>query len=75
MFWILHLSVSLWFWKSGGDPSVVIARTEENKELTAKKEIEVQEALTAVQSKLSIIGNLVHDSVPVDNNEVHLQFF
>ncbi|GER43582.1 serine--tRNA ligase [Striga asiatica] len=51
------------------DASGMIASTEENKDLTAKKEAQVQEALAAVQSKLAIIGNLVHDSVPVDNNE------
>ncbi|CAA0827255.1 Serine--tRNA ligase [Striga hermonthica] len=51
------------------DASGMIASTEENKDLTAKKEVQVQEALAAVQSKLTIIGNLVHDSVPVDNNE------
>ncbi|KAK6156261.1 hypothetical protein DH2020_010509 [Rehmannia glutinosa] len=51
------------------DASGMIATTEENRELTAKTEVEVQEALTAVQSRLSIIGNLVHDSVPVNNDE------
>ncbi|KAK6135970.1 hypothetical protein DH2020_030308 [Rehmannia glutinosa] len=51
------------------DASGMIATTEENRELTAKKEVEVQEALAAVQSRLSIIGNLVHDSVPVNNDE------
>ncbi|KAL6560642.1 hypothetical protein OROGR_004201 [Orobanche gracilis] len=51
------------------DASTMIASTEENKELAARKEAEVQEALAAVQSKLAIIGNLVHDSVPVNNNE------
>lgn len=52
----------------------MIATTEENKELTVKKEAEVQAALEAVQSRLSIIGNLVHDSVPVSNDEVCLRF-
>ncbi|KAL6531537.1 hypothetical protein OROMI_027900 [Orobanche minor] len=51
------------------DASTVIASTEENKELAARKETEVQEALAALQSKLAIVGNLVHDSVPVNNNE------
>ncbi|KAL3838171.1 hypothetical protein ACJIZ3_022762 [Penstemon smallii] len=54
---------------SGGDASGMVAATEENKELTANKEAEVQEALSAVQSRLAIIGNLVHDSVPVDKDE------
>lgn len=48
----------------------MIASTEENRQLTLKKEAEVQEALAAVQSRLAIIGNLVHDSVPVSNDEV-----
>ncbi|XP_073305736.1 serine--tRNA ligase isoform X2 [Primulina huaijiensis] len=49
----------------------MIASTEENKKLTAKKEAEVQEALAAVQSRLQIIGNLVHDSVPISNDEAN----
>ncbi|KAL1549674.1 serine--tRNA ligase [Salvia divinorum] len=54
---------------SGGDANGFKDSLDENKELTAQKEAEVQEALTAVQIKLRSIGNLVHDSVPVDNNE------
>ncbi|KAH6802427.1 seryl-tRNA synthetase / serine-tRNA ligase [Perilla frutescens var. frutescens] len=54
---------------SGGDASTLIASTDENRELTVQKEAEVQEALAAVQTRLATIGNLVHDSVPVDNNE------
>lgn len=56
---------------AGDDISGMIASTEENKELTAKKEAEVQEALAAVQSRLQIIGNLVHDSVPISNDEAN----
>ncbi|KAI3458812.1 hypothetical protein Pfo_015475 [Paulownia fortunei] len=56
---------------AGEDASGMIATTEENRELTAKKEVEVQEALAAVQSRLAIIGNLVHDSVPVSNDEAN----
>ncbi|GMP37015.1 hypothetical protein CsSME_00008908 [Camellia sinensis var. sinensis] len=56
---------------SGGDASEVIRSTEENKKLTAEKETEVQEARAALYSKLEIIGNLVHDSVPVDNDEAN----
>lgn len=56
---------------AGDDISGMIANTEENKELTAKKEAEVQEALAAVQSRLQIIGNLVHDSVPISNDEAN----
>ncbi|CAL5437900.1 unnamed protein product [Camellia sinensis] len=54
---------------SGGNASEVIRSTEENQKLTAEKETEVQEARAAAYSKLEIIGNLVHDSVPVDNGE------
>ncbi|GMQ00782.1 hypothetical protein CsSME_00047709 [Camellia sinensis var. sinensis] len=58
---------------SGGDASEVIRSTEENQKLTAEKETEVQEARAAAYSKLEIIGNLVHDSVPVDNGEKRLE--
>ncbi|KAG6427259.1 hypothetical protein SASPL_111501 [Salvia splendens] len=54
---------------SGGDANEVKGSLDENKELTTQKEAEVQEAFSALQCKLRIIGNLVHDSVPVDNNE------
>ena len=63
------------FKQSGGDASEVIRSTEEIKKLTAEKEIEVQEARAALYSKLEIIGNLVHDSVPVDNDEVWMEFY
>lgn len=56
---------------AGDDISGMIASTEENKEITAKKEAEMQEALAAVQSRLQIIGNLVHDSVPISNDEAN----
>ena len=48
----------------------MIKSTDENKKLTAKKEAEGQEALAALNSRLEIIGNLVHDSVPVNKDEV-----
>ncbi|KAK3002406.1 hypothetical protein RJ639_021709 [Escallonia herrerae] len=54
---------------SGEDATEKIKNTEENKSLTAKKEAEVQEARAALYSKLDLIGNLVHDSVPVSNDE------
>eukprot|EP01018_Ginkgo_biloba_P027167 Gb_22553 [translate_table: standard] len=53
------------------DASETIKQTEENKKLTAKKEIEVQEAKYSLDSLLGIIGNLVHDSVPVSNDEAN----
>ncbi|KAL0299129.1 UNVERIFIED_CONTAM: Serine--tRNA ligase [Sesamum radiatum] len=57
--------------ESGQDASGMIASTEENRDLTVKKEAEVQEALAAVQARLGVIGNLVHDSVPVSNDEAN----
>ncbi|KAL7000384.1 serine--tRNA ligase [Sarracenia purpurea var. burkii] len=57
--------------RAGDDASGMIRSTEENKQLTAEKEAEVQEARAALYSKLEIIGNLVHDSVPVSNDEAN----
>ncbi|XP_068340807.1 serine--tRNA ligase-like [Pyrus communis] len=54
---------------AGEDATEVIKDTEENKRLAAEKEVEVREALTQLNSKLEIIGNLVHDSVPFSNDE------
>ncbi|KAL3677180.1 hypothetical protein R1sor_027128 [Riccia sorocarpa] len=34
-----------------------------------EKEVEVAQAKEALDTKLKLIGNLVHDSVPIDNNE------
>ncbi|XP_072990796.1 serine--tRNA ligase [Typha latifolia] len=53
------------------DASELIRSTEENKKKTAAKEAEVQEAKAAVDLLLEGIGNLVHDSVPVSNDEVN----
>ncbi|KAK9293146.1 hypothetical protein L1049_021132 [Liquidambar formosana] len=53
----------------GEDASEKIKNTEENKQLTAKKEAEVQEARAALYVRLETIGNLVHDSVPVSKDE------
>ncbi|CAN6449457.1 unnamed protein product [Victoria cruziana] len=59
---------------SGGDAAEMIKSTDENKQLTAKKEIEVQEVRAELFAKLETIGNLVHDSVPAfqdeENNQV-----
>ena len=52
----------------------MIRTTEENKQLIVEKEAEVQEARVVLYSKLEIIGNLVHDSVPVSNDEVCMKF-
>ncbi|KAM0950001.1 putative serine--tRNA ligase [Dioscorea sansibarensis] len=53
------------------DATEMINNTNENKKLTVEKEIEVQQAKAALDSKLETIGNLVHDSVPVSNDEAN----
>ncbi|KAJ0974201.1 hypothetical protein J5N97_016166 [Dioscorea zingiberensis] len=53
------------------DATEMIKSTNENKKLSAEKEIEVQEAKAVLDSKLEKIGNLVHDSVPVSNDEAN----
>lgn len=60
--------------KAGEDASSKIKDTEENKDSTAKKDLEVQAARAALYSKLEVVGNLVHDSVPVSNDEVDIIF-
>lgn len=57
-------------WKKGGDASELIKSTEENKRLTEEKGAEAKETLVSLNAKLQIIGNLVHDSVPISNDEV-----
>nr|DAD33614.1 TPA_asm: hypothetical protein HUJ06_012465 [Nelumbo nucifera] len=57
--------------KAGEDATEMIKNTDENKQLTAKKEIEVQEARVALYSRLEIVGNLVHDSVPISDDEAN----
>lgn len=49
----------------------MIKNTEDNKRLGAEKDVEVKEALERLNSKLESIGNLVHDSVPVSDDEVN----
>lgn len=56
--------------KAGEDASEKIKDTEENKKLSAEKDVEAKDVLKQLNSKLEIIGNLVHDSVPVSNDEV-----
>ena len=48
----------------------MISQSEEVKRQIADKEAEVQETSKQLNSKLETIGNLVHDSVPVSNDEV-----
>lgn len=57
---------------AGQDATSLIKDTEENKQLTAKKEAQVQEAQRALHSNLNLVGNIVHDSVPVSNDEVRI---
>lgn len=56
--------------QSGGDASGMIKSTEDNKKLTAEKEAQVNEARAELFAKLETIGNLVHDTVPVSDDEV-----
>jgi seryl-tRNA synthetase len=53
------------------DATEVINSTNENKKQTAEKEEEVQAAKAALDAKLDTIGNLIHDSVPVSNDEAN----
>ena len=48
----------------------MIQQTEKNKRDATEKEAEVREAYAALKAKLETVGNLIHDSVPVDNDEV-----
>ncbi|XP_038892840.1 serine--tRNA ligase isoform X2 [Benincasa hispida] len=56
---------------AGEDASEKIKDTEENKKLSAEKDVEAKDVLKKLNSKLEIIGNLVHDSVPVSNDEAN----
>ncbi|XP_074579529.1 serine--tRNA ligase [Curcuma longa] len=56
---------------AGKDAAEVINSTEETKKLIAAKELEVQEAKSTLDSKLESIGNLIHDTVPVSNDEAN----
>ncbi|KAJ0079512.1 hypothetical protein Patl1_22668 [Pistacia atlantica] len=56
---------------SKNDATEMIAKSEVAKQATTDKEVEVREAWTVLKSKLEIVGNLVHDSVPVSNDEAN----
>ncbi|XP_059438843.1 serine--tRNA ligase [Corylus avellana] len=56
---------------AGEDTSAMIKNTEDNKKSAAEKEAEVRELLKQLNSKLEVIGNFVHDSVPVSNDEAN----
>ena len=64
--------ISEFFWKkkAGEDATEMIKTTEENKRSAAEKEAEVREVLQNLNSKLLLIGNIVHDSVPISDDEV-----
>lgn len=47
----------------------MIKTIEENKRSAAEKEAEVREVLQNLNSKLLLIGNIVHDSVPISDDE------
>lgn len=61
--------------QAGKDASELIKSSDEKKQLNAEKEIEVQEAQAALSSKLELIGNLVHDSVPISKDEVCMTLY
>ena len=56
--------------KAGEDATEMIKTTEENRRSAAEKEAEVREVLQNLNSKLLLIGNIVHDSVPISDDEV-----
>ncbi|KAL0922068.1 hypothetical protein M5K25_006030 [Dendrobium thyrsiflorum] len=55
------------------DASEKIKSTEENKRLATEKTEEVLQAKATLEAKLMIIGNLVHDSVPISMDEADNQ--
>ncbi|KAA3465390.1 serine--tRNA ligase-like [Gossypium australe] len=54
------------------DATETIAKTEEVKQKIAEKDVEVKDSWAVLKSKLEKIGNLVHDSVPVSDDEGNL---
>lgn len=52
------------------DPADLLAEKTRLEEAKVAKEKEAVECKAAMEAKLRLVGNLVHDSVPVDNNEV-----
>ncbi|KAL2330649.1 hypothetical protein Fmac_018230 [Flemingia macrophylla] len=59
------------FPQAGGNASKFIKESEETKKSIAEKEVEVGETLSLLNSKLETIGNLIHDSVPISNDEAN----
>lgn len=52
------------------DPAELLVEKSRLEEAKIQKEKETAECKTAMEASLRLVGNLVHDSVPVDNNEV-----
>lgn len=64
--------------KAGEDTGLVVQKTniiKEFKGLGAMKDAEVKETRVVLRSKLDTVGNIVHDSVPVSNDEVEVCFY
>ncbi|KAL2330593.1 hypothetical protein Fmac_018174 [Flemingia macrophylla] len=56
---------------STGNASKLIKESEETKKSIADKEVEVGETLSLLNSKMETIGNLIHDFVPISNDEAN----
>ncbi|CAI8611487.1 unnamed protein product [Vicia faba] len=57
--------------RAGEDATDLIAQSEETKKSIAEKDVEVAETLNNLNSKLESIGNLIHHSVPISNDEAN----
>ncbi|XP_050892933.1 serine--tRNA ligase isoform X2 [Lathyrus oleraceus] len=57
--------------RAGEDATKLIAESEVIKKSIADKEVEALEALNSLNTKLETIGNLIHDSVPISNDEAN----
>ncbi|KAA3482190.1 serine--tRNA ligase-like [Gossypium australe] len=62
------LNLKLW---AKQDATETIAKTEEIKQKIAVKDTEVKDAWAVLKSKLEKVGNLVHDSVPISDDEAN----
>ncbi|KAL6008400.1 hypothetical protein ACLOJK_033909 [Asimina triloba] len=56
---------------AGEDATEMIKSTDENKQLAAAKELEVLDAKATLYAKLETVGNLVHDAVPISDDEAN----
>ncbi|KAK5575166.1 hypothetical protein RB653_010422 [Dictyostelium firmibasis] len=55
--------------KAGENADEIIAQAEELNQSIIKLKVEVSEVELSLKKKLKPIGNIVHESVPIDNNE------